>query len=100
MGVAAAGATGSHTSHLRSAAMAFIRLLGRPGWTPTSAEADRSLPSQRKDCGLARTTVAGKAGELGRYFEFLVARYQAEIHDLTGYVVTQPIDESNRQSRP
>ena len=35
---------------------------------------------------------------LALFFEFVVSRYQGDIHALTGVVVEQPIDEFNRQS--
>lgn len=100
MAVAAAGVTDPHAAQLRSVTVSFIRFLGRPVWTATSADADRFLLYLRKDCGQARTTLASKAAELARFFEFLVARYQAEIHELTGHVVTQPIDDFNRPAKP
>ncbi|GLI03351.1 hypothetical protein Pa4123_86290 [Phytohabitans aurantiacus] len=33
---------------------------------------------------------------IAQFFEFLLLRYQGDIHALTGYVVCQPIDEFNR----
>ena len=35
---------------------------------------------------------------LALFFEFVITRYQGDIHALTGVVVDQPIDEFNRQS--
>lgn len=37
-----------------------------------------------------------KAGAVARFFEFMIARYQGDIHALTGFVAAQPIDEFNR----
>jgi site-specific recombinase XerD len=44
------------------------------------------------------STRAGKAGTLALFYEFVISRYQGDIHALTGVVVGQPIDEFNRQS--
>jgi site-specific recombinase XerD len=77
----------------------FVRFLGRPVWTVTADDADRFLAHQRKTLRLAHSTVRQKAGVLARFFGFLQARYQADIHALTGVVLTQPIDEFNRPRR-
>jgi hypothetical protein len=53
----------------------------------------------RKDHGQAKKTVANKAQSLGRFFDFLVSRYQGDVHALTGCVLVQPIDEFNRPAR-
>ncbi|GAB3523968.1 hypothetical protein [Phytohabitans suffuscus] len=37
---------------------------------------------------------------LRQFYEFLVARYQGDIHALTGHVVSQPIDEFNQPTKP
>ena len=44
------------------------------------------------------STRAGKAGTLALFFEFVISRYQGQIHRVTGVVAAQPIDEFNRQS--
>jgi site-specific recombinase XerD len=36
---------------------------------------------------------------LARFFDFVILRYQGDIHRLTGRVLTQPIDEFNRPAR-
>lgn len=36
---------------------------------------------------------------LAAFFDFLIARYQGDIHALTGCVLTQPIDEFNRPAK-
>lgn len=66
----------------------------RPLWEmePTDADAyfGRVLRGSPSGTRLAR------AGALVTYFEFLQLRHRAEIHALTGRVVTCPIDEMNR----
>jgi site-specific recombinase XerD len=91
-----AGLTDGHISAERATAIEFIRFLGRPCWTAAGEDADRWLTAMRRERGLARKTVEAKAGALARFFEFMIARYQGDIHALTGVVVTQPIDEFNR----
>ena len=58
------------------------------------------LPRElRRDRGQARQTVGKKAGAMARFFDFLMARYQGDIHALTGCVLIQPIDEFNRPAK-
>ncbi len=83
----------------RSVLFEFIGFLGRPIWTAQTHDADRFLVFQRKQLGRARLTVQHKAWTLARFFDFLVARYQADIHALTGIVVAQVIDEFNRPAQ-
>lgn len=83
----------------RAAMFEFIAFLGRPVWSTQAADIDRFLAHQRKGLGRARLTVQHKAWALGRFFDFLVARYQGDIHALTGVVVAQPIDEFNRPAQ-
>lgn len=73
----------------------FVSFLGRPVWTAQAEDADRYLRWLRGRA-LARSTVASKAGVLARFFDFLIGRYQGDIHALFGVVVAQPIDEFNR----
>jgi site-specific recombinase XerD len=84
----------------RSVLFAFIRFTGRHVWSATAADADRFLTHQRKELRNAPSTVHGKALILARFFEFLLARYQGEIHAKTGHVVEQPIDAFNRPAKP
>lgn len=81
----------------RSAVIEFARFLTGPLWSATCDDADRFLADQRRQ-GRAVTTRAGKAGALASFFEFMISRYQGDIAALAGVVVTQPIDEFNRQS--
>lgn len=100
LAAAAAGATDRHVATDRSVIFEFSRFLGRALWEAGPEDADRFLRRQRKDLGLARSTVYGKAGTLARFYSFLIARYQGEIHSLTGHVVCQLIDEYNRPHNP
>jgi site-specific recombinase XerD len=77
----------------------FVRFLGRPVWTAEPADADRYLAELRRARGLARSTVQGKAWTLAQFFEFLILRYQGDIHALTGVLISQPIDEFNRPAK-
>jgi site-specific recombinase XerD len=80
----------------RSVLFEFIGFLRRPVWTASTSDADRYLAFQRKDLGRSHSTVHKKALVLGNFFDFLVVRYQGDIHALTGHVVGQVIDEFNR----
>lgn len=91
-----AGITDGSLADDRSALFEFIRYTGRPVWTVEAADADRYLAYLRKDRRQARATVYDKARCIARFFDFLLARYQGEIHARTGYVLAQPIDEFNR----
>jgi DNA-binding Xre family transcriptional regulator/integrase len=83
----------------RAVLFEFIGFLGRPVWTAQPHDADRFLALQRKQLQRSRLTVQRKAWALARFFEFLVARYQGDIHTLTGCVVAQVIDEYNRPAQ-
>lgn len=76
-----------------------IRFVGRPVWTVQPDDADRFLVHQRKVRDLAKGTVQRKAGSIAQFFDFLVARYQGDVHALTGHVLVQPIDEFNRPAK-
>ncbi len=94
-----AGLSDGYTSSERAVVFEFIRFLGRPVWTAEPADADWYLTHARRDRGLARNTVKTKANSLSGFFDFLITRYQGDIHALTGHVVDQPIDEHNRPAR-
>ena len=96
---AAAGITDSHIAHERSVLFEFSRFLARPLWTAVAGDADRYLTHLRRERKQAHSTLAGKAGTLAMFYDFLISRYQGDIHALTGYVVVQPIDEFNRPER-
>jgi integrase/recombinase XerC len=97
LAMAAAGLSDGHVGNTRSVVIEFARFLDGPLWSATCDDADRFLAEQRR-AGRAVSTRAGKAGSLASFFEFLISRYQGDIHALTGVVVEQPIDEFNRQS--
>jgi site-specific recombinase XerD len=94
-----AGCADSTVAHDRWALFEFIRFLGRPVWTAQPQDADRFLTDQRRRLGLARLTVQHKAWALAHFFDFLLVRYQGDIHRLTGYLVEQVIDEFNRPAQ-
>ena len=94
-----AGATDRHVAAERSTIFAFVRFLERPVWTATAADADRFLGHLRRARGQAASTLESKAGTLARFYDFVIARYQGDVHALTGFVLTQPIDEYNKPAR-
>jgi len=94
-----AGVTDGVVASERLVVFEFSRFLGRPLWTAGPEDADRFLVAQRRDNGLARSTVQRKAWTLAGFFDFLTVRYQGDIHALTGYVVEQVIDEFNRPAK-
>jgi site-specific recombinase XerD len=89
------GFSDSKISEDRATIFQFSRFLTRPLWTAQPGDVDRFLAAQRRQ-GRARATIVGKVGSLAQFYEFLLLRYQGDIHALTGYVVCQPIDEFNR----
>ena len=99
LALAAAGLTDRHVADGQAAILDVVRFVDRPVWTIGSEDADRYLLSLRRDRHLAHSTVQGRAWTLARFFEFLLSRYQGDIHALTGCVVVQPIDEFNRPAK-
>ncbi len=99
LAAAASGIGDDHISKERSVIFALLRHLGNYVWTAQPADVDRFLNRERKTKGLARSTVHGKAETIARFFDFLTTRYQGEIHQLTGHVVMQPVDEFNRPAK-
>jgi site-specific recombinase XerD len=96
LSLAAVGINDKTAAADRSVVFEFSRSLGRPLWTAQVEDADRYLRSARRERGLARSTVAGKAASLAKFYEFVIVRYQGDIHALFDQVVVQPIDEFNR----
>lgn len=94
-----AGLTDGYVRNERSAIVEFARFVGGPLWSATAEDADRYLTWLRRDRGLARKTIEGRAGSIARFFDFVTARYQGDIHALTGVVVDQPVDEFNRPAQ-
>lgn len=72
-----------------------MRFLGRPIRTAQPQDVDRFLGHLRKT-GLAKSTVHTRAGYLARFFDFVLTRYQVEVHTATGHVAVQPVDGFNR----
>lgn len=97
LAMAAAGSSDGYVASTRATIIEFARSLTVPLWEATFADADRFLAEQRR-LGRSVTTRAGKAGTLALFFEFVIGRYQGQIHRMTGLLVAQPIDEFNRQS--
>ncbi|WP_297538388.1 tyrosine-type recombinase/integrase [Amycolatopsis sp.] len=94
-----AGVTDDSVAGYRSVVFEFLHFVGRPVWTAHAEDVDRFLYDQRKR-GRAPSTVYNKTGMLAAFFDFLVLRYQGDIHALTGHVFEQPVDEFNRPCRP
>jgi site-specific recombinase XerD len=99
LAMAAGGISDGHVASHRAVLFDFIRFLGRPVWTAETSDADAYLAWLRRERGQAANTVFAKALALRHFFDFLVARYQGDIHTLTGHVVSQPIDEFNRPTK-
>lgn len=99
LALSAAGLTDGHVASERGVVFDLMRFVGRPVWTVGSEDADRYLLWLRRDQRLAHSTVQSRAWTLARFFEFLLARYQGDIHAVTGCVPVQPIDEFNRPAK-
>jgi integrase len=91
-----AGSSDGAVGQERAVVFEFVRFLGRPLWTADAADADRYLTWVRRERGNAKSTAQGKAWMLSRFYDFLIARYQGDVHAMTGCVLSQPIDEFNR----
>src|SRR6266545_4638601 len=89
LAMAGAGVVDRTVAKDRAALFDFVRFLGRPVWSAEAADADRYLVHLRRDRGLAAGTVRIRAWNLASFFEFLIARYQGNIHALCGVVVVQ-----------
>ncbi len=94
-----AGLSDAHVAEDRRILFELIEFLGVRVWATTPEDADRWLHWLRRHRRQARSTVQGKAWALAQFFEFLLVRYQADIHALTGCVVVQPVDEFNRPAK-
>ncbi len=99
LAASSSGVTDGVISAERSVIFEFVRFLDRPLWTARPEDADRFLIQQRRDRGLARTTVQGKAWIVARFYDFLIRRYDHDIQSLTSHSVLQPIDEFNRPAK-
>lgn len=94
-----AGMSDGHVAEDRRILFELIDHLDVPVWAMAPEDADRWLLWLRQQRRQARTTVQSKAWAVAQFFEFLLARYQGDIHALTGCVVVQPIDEFNRPAK-
>jgi len=74
----------------------FLHWAGCPAWEVTARHGDRFLAEAQRD--RAVKTRRMKAGRIAEFYRFLELRYQGEIRELTGRVVTSPIDSVNRPS--
>ncbi len=92
------GTTDPYIAQERGVVFEFVRFLGRPVWTATAEDADAFLVSLRR-AKQAKSTVQWKAGALTRFFDFVIARYQGDVHAMAGVIVVQPIDEFNRPAK-
>jgi site-specific recombinase XerD len=99
LAMAAAGLTDGHIAAARAVVVEFVQSLPGRLWTATVDDSDRFLADLRRR-GQARSTIANKAGAIARFYDFLISRYQGDIHRLAGWVVDQPIDEFNRPVGP
>jgi integrase/recombinase XerD len=77
-----------------SAIEEFLSFCGVWAWEVEPTHADRFLG--KNQASLAPATRRGKAQKIHFFFRFLEHRYQGELLELTGRVVTSPIDEVNR----
>lgn len=98
LALAGAGLTDGHVAGDRAAIFELIRFHDGHVWTVAPEDADRFLASLRQR-RQAKATVQTKAWSLARFFDFVIVRYQGDIHALTGAVVVQPIDEFNRPAK-
>lgn len=94
-----AGVTDRHVAGDRGVIFELVRFLGTPVWTVTPEDADQYLGWLRRERRQAKSTVQSKAWAVARFFDFVGARYQADIHAVTGHLVIQPIDEFNRPAK-
>ncbi len=94
-----AGLTDAHVAEDRAVLFELIGFLTVPVWAMTPEDGDRYLHWLRRHRRQARSTVQSKAWAVAQFFEFLLIRYQADIHALAGCVVVQPIDEFNRPAK-
>ena len=94
-----AGLTDHYIAQERAMVFRFLRQLGRPLWTATPDDGDRFLAWARREAGWAHSTIESEAGCVARFYEFVIDRYQGDVHALTGKVVMQPIDEFNRPAK-
>ncbi|MEU1519140.1 tyrosine-type recombinase/integrase [Streptomyces sp. NPDC005811] len=79
----------------RSVLCEVLRFTGRRVWEVRAQDVDGWLAWLRER-GRARSTVYDRANTVARFYDFVISRYQGEVHARTGWVVVQPVDEFNR----
>src|SRR5680860_491978 len=79
LAMAAAGLSDGHVNGTRSVVIEFVRSLPGPLWTASCDDADRWLAELRR-AGRSVSTRAGKAGMVAQFYDFVIARYQGDIH--------------------
>lgn len=72
----------------------FLDWAACPAWEVTARHVDRFLAVAQRDKAVKTRRI--KAGRIAEFYLFLEVRYQGEIHELTGRVVTSPVDRVNR----
>ena len=72
----------------------FLSFAGVWAWEVEAVDADRFLSVNQR--GKAMRTRQMKAGRIATFYRFLECRYQGEIAELTGRLLTSPIDAVNR----
>ncbi|WP_067480092.1 tyrosine-type recombinase/integrase [Nocardia amamiensis] len=77
-------------SHLEQIRNSF----GRPLWEMRPADADAYFGRVVRSA--SQGTRLAHAQSLSTFFDFLEMRYRAELHAMTGTVITSPLDEMNR----
>jgi hypothetical protein len=96
-----AGSCDATVNENRSVIFEFARFLGRPVWTAQPQDADGFLVRQRTVLDRARLTVQHKAWALARFYDFLVLRYQGDIHRLAAFLRVVDVCQGNGpQSNP
>ena len=95
LALAASGLTDGYVAACRRAVFDFTEALSGPLWTASCEDADRWLNAQRH-AGRSVSTRSTKAVMLAQFYDFVIARYQGDVHALCGSVVAQPVDEFNK----
>lgn len=95
LALAAAGLTDGYVASCLRTIFEFAAALPGPLWSASCDDADRFLAEQRR-AGRSASTRSTKAVTLAQFYDFVISRYQGDVHALTGCVVVQPIDEFNK----
>ncbi len=72
----------------------FLAFAGVWAWQVEAVHADRFLSGDQRDKAVRTRQI--KAARIATFYRFVETRYQGEIAELTGTVVTSPIDSINR----